>query len=376
MLVTMTKIDDLLSKRIDQILPNKKGLEKLITSKKIRVYLGVDPTGTQLHLGHSICLRKLQEFADLGHDAILLFGTGTVLAGDPSQRSEARRKITLAEIDNNVKTWKSQAQKIIDFDKVEIKYNGEWLLKLDLAQIINIASNLSATQLFKRDMFQERLKRGNIVWFHETLYPMLQGYDSVAMDVDLEIGGTDQTFNMLVGRELQKKMNGREKFVITTPLIPGTNGLPMSKSSGNCIWLNDSPQDMFGKILSMDDNQIDTYWKMLTNLPETKLITTKPLHAKKHLAKELVKMYFSAKEATQALNNFENTVQKGNAPRSVSIYVKGNIELLEAVTTLTSSKSHAKRLLGDGAVEIDGNVVRDGKIKIIKGQVIKVGKKE
>src|SRR3990167_7788256 len=228
----MNKIDQILNRSVKQILPNKEGLEKLMDSKKIRVYLGVDPTGPKLHLGHSI----------------------------------PRKKIAGTEIDENIKTWKSQAEKIINFDKVKIKYNGDWLLKLNYADIINIASNISSTQLYKREMFQERTKRGQTVWTHETLYPLFQGYDSVAMDVDLEIGGTDQTFNMLIGREPQKKMNKREKFVLITPLISGTDGKPMSKSSGNCIWLDDSASEMFGKIMSMADIQIEEYWQMLTDL--------------------------------------------------------------------------------------------------------------
>src|SRR3989338_5798637 len=194
----MDSINTVLTRGVKEILPSREGLETLIRGKKIRVYLGVDPTGSKLHLGHTIPMRKLQEFADLGHEAILVFGTGTVLVGDPSQRTQTRKKITKEEIEGNIKTWKQQAEKIIDFDKVQIKQNGDWLLKLTVPAIINIASNISSVQLFKRDMFQERIKRGDTVWTHEALYPLFQGYDSVAMDVDLEIGGTDQTFNMLI----------------------------------------------------------------------------------------------------------------------------------------------------------------------------------
>ncbi|MCR4263632.1 MAG: tyrosine--tRNA ligase, partial [Candidatus Roizmanbacteria bacterium] len=241
--------EELLSRGVDTIYPNREMLESRIsTGKPIRVYIGVDPTGHKLHIGHSIGLSKLQQFADTGHEAILLFGTGTVLVGDPSQRSEARKRITKEEIDENIKTWKKQVSSIIDFDKVKIVRNSDWLLKLGLVDIINIMSNISATQLFKRENFQKRIERGDTVWSHETLYPLLQGYDSVAMDVDLEIGGTDQTFNMLVGRELMQKMRGKEKFVLTTPMILGTDGQQMSKSTGNCVWLDDSPQDMYGKI--------------------------------------------------------------------------------------------------------------------------------
>ncbi|OGD82872.1 tyrosine--tRNA ligase [Candidatus Curtissbacteria bacterium RIFCSPLOWO2_01_FULL_39_62] len=371
----MNKIDQILNRSVKQILPNKEGLEKLMDSKKIRVYLGVDPTGPKLHLGHSIPLKKLQEFADLGHEAILLFGTGTVLAGDPSQRNEARKKIAGTEIDENIKTWKSQAEKIINFDKVKIKYNGDWLLKLNYADIINIASNISSTQLYKREMFQERTKRGQTVWTHETLYPLFQGYDSVAMDVDLEIGGTDQTFNMLIGRELQKKMNKREKFVLITPLISGTDGKPMSKSSGNCIWLDDSASEMFGKIMSMADIQIEEYWQMLTDLPISKLKGLKPLDAKKMLAYEIVELYKGETSAKKTQKEFEAVYQKGAKPRDIDVNVQENVSLTEAISAFMPSKSQAKRLIGQGAVEIDGQIVKDGSVKTQKGQVLKIGKK-
>ena len=371
----MNKIDQILNRSVKQILPNKEGLEKLMDSKKIRVYLGVDPTGPKLHLGHSIPLKKLQEFADLGHEAILLFGTGTVLAGDPSQRNEARKKIAGTEIDENIKTWKSQAEKIINFDKVKIKYNGDWLLKLNYADIINIASNISSTQLYKREMFQERTKRGQTVWTHETLYPLFQGYDSVAMDVDLEIGGTDQTFNMLIGRELQNKMNKREKFVLITPLISGTDGKPMSKSSGNCIWLDDSASEMFGKIMSMADIQIEEYWQMLTDLPISKLKGLKPLDAKKMLAYEIVELYKGETSAKKTQKEFEAVYQKGAKPRDIDVNVQENVSLTEAISAFMPSKSQAKRLIGQGAVEIDGQIVKDGSVKTQKGQVLKIGKK-
>ena len=213
--------NDILSRRVDKVLPSKSELEKLISTKKIRLYQGFDPTGSRLHLGHSIGLRKLMNFANAGHEVIFLFGTGTVLVGDPSERETGRTLITQEEIEKNIETWKEQVKTIVDFDKISIKQNGDWLVPLKLKDIVNIASKISAVQLFKRDSFQKRIEKGDTVWYHETMYPLLQGYDSVVMDVDLEIGGTDQVFNMLVGRELQKKMNNRNKYVLTTPMIVG-----------------------------------------------------------------------------------------------------------------------------------------------------------
>lgn len=366
--------DEVLTRGVEQVLPNKADLAKLMDKKKIRIYLGIDPTGPKLHLGHTIPLRKLQAFADLGHEAILVFGTGTVLAGDPSQRKEARGQITQKEIDENIKDWKRQAEKVLDFDKVQIKFNGEWLLKLPIPELIAIESLLSATQLFKREMFQERLSRGDFVGYHETLYPVLQGYDSVHLDVDAEIGGTDQTFNMLVGRELQKKINNREKFVVTTPLISGTDGKPMSKTSGNCVWLDDSPTDMFGKIMSLADNQIGEYWENLTDMPKVDL---KPLDAKKKLAHEIVRIYHGEAEAKNAQDNFESTFQNKNAPEDVlEIEVKDNVSASEVVASQVGSMSEAKRLFGQNAIEIDSKPTTDSKQTVKGGQVIKIGKKK
>lgn len=376
---SMDLIDKTLTRGVEEILPSREGLQNLIKSKKIRLYLGIDPTGTHLHLGHTIPMRKLQEFADLGHEAILLIGTGTVLVGDPSQRKTTREKITKNEIDENIKTWKDQAQKVLNFDKIQIKYNGDWLLKLTYPEIVNIASNISSTQLIKRDMFQERIKKGGTVWHHETLYPLMQGYDSVVMDVDLEIGGTDQTFNMLIGRELQKKMNNREKFVLTTQLISGTDGLPMSKSSGNCIWLDDSPTEMYGKIMSITDSQIDQYWKNLTDLSEEKLKELKPLEAKKELAKEIVKIYHGETSAQKAQEEFEKLFQKGSASDSIpTIVVKNpNIELVDflVANNLAPSKSEAKRLIKNGAVEIGGQIVEESEAELQNNQIMRIGKK-
>lgn len=380
MLVDMDQANRVLSRAVESVLPGKESLEKLLRTKKIRVYLGVDPTGSHLHLGHTIPMRKLQEFADLGHEAILLFGTGTVLAGDPSQRSATRQKITQKEIDENIKTWKSQASKVVDFNKVQIKQNGDWLLKLTYADIIKIASHISAIQLFKRDMFQKRLKRGDTIWTHETLYPLFQGYDSVAMDVDLEIGGTDQTFNMLCGRELQKKMKNREKYVLTTPLISGTDGQPMSKTSGNCIWLDDSPQDMYGKIMSMSDLRIGEYWINLTNLNSKELTDLKHLDAKKKLAHEIVRIYHSQNQADKAQEQFEKTFQKGQAPQDIQVITINQpvVDLSDFLfnNKLAGSRSAAKRLIEQGAIEIDGEIIKTPQVEFKDANVVKIGKRK
>lgn len=367
----MTKVDEILTRGVADILPSRKGLADLIAKKKIKLYLGIDPTGTKLHLGHTVPLRKLQQFVDLGHEVILLFGTGTVLVGDPSQRETKRKAITQEEIEKNIKTWKKQAAPILDFEKIEIKQNGDWLLKLNLKDIINIASKISAIQLLKRDMFKKRLDKGSTVLYHETMYPLLQGYDSVVMDVDLEIGGTDQTFNMLIGRELQQKMNKREKFVLSMPMITGIDGKQMSKTSGNCVWLTDSADEMFGKLMSISDSQITSYTTLLTDLPTTKV--KNPLEAKKKLAWEIVRIYHSEKEANGAQDRFERTFQKREPEYKTEISAKPTLSA--TVAAVVGSVSQAKRLIKQGAVDIDGATVSDPTHKIKGGEKIKIGKK-
>jgi len=373
----MNQMEELLIRGVDTIYPNIKALEKRIENgKPLRVYIGVDPTGTKLHIGHSIGLSKLQEFADADHEAILLFGTGTVLVGDPSQRSEARKRITEDEINENIKTWKEQVSKIIDFEKVKVVQNSDWLLKLTLKDIIDIASNITAVHLFKRESFQRRIDKGDTVWFHETMYPLLQGYDSVAMDVDLEIGGTDQTFNMLMGRELMQKMKGKEKFVLTTPMILGTDGQQMSKSTGNCIWLDDSPEDMYGKIMSIPDAQIDSYAELLTNLSIEELKQEEPVNQKKKLARAIVSKFHGVEKANLAQEHFEKKFQE-KIPQE-HIEFPRTLTSLATITYIdpSQSKSNAKRLINQGAFEVNNVKIIDPnkQIEYHEGDTIAVGK--
>lgn len=385
------KIEKILTERVVQVLPSKEKLKKLMRKKRIRLYLGIDPTSSKLHLGHTIGLRKLQEFADLGHEAFLVIGTGTVLAGDPSLRDTARPLINQEEIKKNVKSWKKQLAKVLDFSKVKIKYNSDWLLKLNLEDIIKIASHISAIKLFQREMFQRRIEKGDTVWFHETIYPLLQGYDSVALDVDLEIGGTDQIFNMLIGRELQQKIHKKEKFILTFPLIFGIDGKPMSKTSGNCIWLTDSADEMYGKIMSIPDNLIIPYFEFLTNISHKKLQKYKkelqlkkinPMILKEKLAFEITKMYHSKEKSERAKKEFQKVFRKKQLPSKITeIQIKkGIINILDLLvnTRLVSSKSEAKRIILQNGVKVDGQIENDWRknIEIKKGMVIQVGKRK
>lgn len=379
------KIDEVLTRGVEQILPNKEGLKKLMQKRKIRLYLGIDPTAPKLHLGHTVTLRKLREFTDLGHEAILVIGTGTVLTGDPSLRLKGRPLMSEGEIKRNIKNWKRQVGKLLDLSKIKINFNRDWLLKLNLKDIIYIASHISAVKLFQREMFQRRIKMGETVWTHETLYPLLQGYDSVFLNVDLEIGGTDQTFNMLIGRELMQKMKKKEKFVLTCPMILGIDGKPMSKTSGNCIWIEDSPNQMFGKIMSIPDGLIFDYFRLLTRILLTKIEETKrlnPRDAKAKLAREIVRIYHGEKEAIEAEKEFERIFKRKKLPTKIpTISIKEkDFNLLDLLvkTKLASSKSEAKRLILQKGVKIDGEIQIDWRkiVETKKGTIIQVGKRK
>ena len=373
-------IDEVLSRGVAKILPTKSALKSVMQRKKIRLYQGFDPTGSRLHLGHTIGLRKLMQFATLGHEVIFLFGTGTVLVGDPSQRDTARKLITQAEIDQNISNWKNQVKSIVDFSKVTIKQNGDWLTKLSLKDIVTIASNISAIQLFKRESFQRRLKRGDTVWYHETMYPLLQGYDSVAMDVDLEIGGTDQEFNMLIGRELLHKMKRKDKFVLTVPMIVGTDGKQMSKTSGNCVWLDDTPEDMFGKLMSLPDEQIKPYWELVTSLPLSD-ITGDPFADKKHLASAIVSDLHSQTAAKKAQEYFATTVQQKSAPENIEVikFSSGDHTLYTIcqAANLDASNAQIKRTIQQGGVEWDSQKITNPLqlIKVTEEHLLKFGKR-
>ena len=363
-------------------MPDKERLKALMSRKKIRLYVGIDPTAKKLHLGHTICLRKLQKFAELGHEAVLLIGTGTVLAGDPSLREVVRPKISKKEIQGNIKDWRKQLSKVLDFSKIKVKNNSDWLLRLSYEDIINIASNISIVKLLQREMFGKRIKSGGTVWTHEALYPLFQGYDSVALDTELEIGGTDQTFNMLIGRELMQKMKRKEKFIVTLKMILGTDGYPMSKTRGNCIWLTDSPQEMYGKIMSVPDRLVFDYAQALTDLPLQQIQKSLPREAKAGLAKEIVAIYHGKKASLAAEREFNRVFKEKKLPLKIPVMKikKEFFNILELLVEIkmASSKAEAKRLIEQGGVKIDGETKKDWreKIEIKKGRIVQVGKRK
>lgn len=379
------KDKNILSRRVEKVLPQVEKLQKLIDEKSIRLYQGFDPTGGKLHLGHTIGLRKLMDFAKAGHEVIFLFGTGTVLVGDPSERSTGRKLITQNEIDQNIQGWKDQVSKIVDFSLPNVKtmQNGDWLTKMTLKDIINVASNISSVQLFKRESFTRRISQGDTVWYHETMYPLLQGYDSVVMDVDLEVGGTDQEFNMLVGRELQRKMNKREKYVLTVPMILGTDGQQMSKTSGNCIWLDDNAIDMYGKVMSLPDNQIPSYWELLTDLPlkSSEELLANPMQTKKELAFDITQQFHAEQGAQDAQSHFESTVQNKQTPIDLpEVKIAAGTHRLIDVCRIVNpheSSSQVKRTIQQGGVEFNGSKITEPnqEVEIIGKEILKFGKR-
>jgi len=380
-------IAEILSRRAIKVLPNIEGLEERAKTGPIRLYLGVDPTGNRLHLGHTIGMRILNDFAEAGHEAIYLFGTGTVLVGDPSLRAEARELITEQQIDENISSWRDQAGKIINLDKITIKKNGDWITKLTITDLIHLMSKVSATQLFKRESFTRRIDAGNTVWYHETLYPLLQGYDSVVMDVDAEIGATDQEFNMLMGRELQKKINNKEKWVIENPMIVGTDGRPMSKSSGNCVWLDDSPEDIYGKLLRLPDEHIWEYLRLVTEIPLDEIAELEngvknganPKDAKSRLAREVVKMLHDEDSALLAESSWQKQFSEGELPEDIKIKEirtgEWAIFQLLAELGLVESNSEGRRMFEQGGVRINQQKIVDETVTVESGDIVQVGKR-
>lgn len=384
------KIEEALTRRVEQILPSKKGLKKLMEKRKIKLYLGIDPTSPQIHIGNAVPLRKLREFQNLGHEVILLVGTFTAQVGDPSERDKKRHSLTLAQIKKNMATFQKQASKILDFSKTKIKHNADWLSKLKFGDLVKLTSNFTISRLLERDMFQKRIKKGEEVRVNELLYPLMQGYDSVAMDVDLEIGGTDQTFNMLVGRKLQKVYNKKEKFILTVPLLIGLDGRKMSKSYGNTVNLTDKPNDMYGKIMSLKDDLITHYFELCTDVSQVAIKKMKkelkskkvnPRDLKAKLAREIVKIYYGKIAAKKAEKEFDRIFREKRLPSKIKeIRIKKrkiNILDLLVKTKQAPSKSEAKRLISQRAVEINGAIKKDWRdtIDIKKGMVIKVGKR-
>ncbi len=390
----MDPINSLLSRGVDTVYPSKDALEAVLRSgKKLTLYQGFDPTGIQMHIGHMIGLRKLAAWQKLGHKVIFLIGDGTGQAGDPSGKTRSREQyLSNEELKQNAKDYVLQAGKIVRFDgenPVEIRYNGDWLNELRLKDILEIAGHFSLQQMLERDLYQERLKNNETLNLREFFYPLLQGYDSVAMNVDLEVGGSDQTFNMLTGRQLVKDYLQKEKFVMTTPLLTDASGRKIGKTEGNVIALTDTPENLYAKIMALGDEIIVKGLEYLTDIPmheiqdiEKKLQDSEhPMPFKKRLAFEIVKQLNTEIDAQKAQDSFEHVVQKHELPEQIEevtvpphTMITGDF-LFEY--NFTESKSEAKRLFQQGGVEADSEKITDpnATVPVTDGMILRIGKR-
>ena len=364
-------ISDLLTRGVENVIPRELALKKLRSGAPLRIYWGIDPTGAKLHLGHSAPLRKLKAFADLGHRVIFLVGSFTAMIGDPSGRDAAREPLTLEQVRENFKDYKRQAQKVLDFSKVEVRYNDKWLSTLTFEKILKLASTFTVGQMLTRDMFQKRIQENKPIALHEFLYPLMVGYDSVVLDVDAELGGSDQEFNMLAGRDLQKALGKRDKFVLTTKLIEGTDGRKMSKTYNNAVYLEDTPSDMYGKLMSIKDELVKTYFEVLTDVPMgdiERIVSGHPREAKARLAQEIVRTYHGAGAARKAADGF---MKPDDAPL---LNFPSQAQVRNLAAELNISMSELRRLVDAGAIEEVGG----GKVTSIdaplKNATYKVGK--
>lgn len=379
----MDKVEEVLARGVVNVIPNKKQLkESLLSGKKLNVYLGIDPTAVKIHLGHAVPLRKLQALSELNHNVTFLIGDFTALIGDASDKESERPILTKEEIRENFKTYKKQAEKLIDFSKIKIKYNSEWLVKLTFEEIVKLAQHFSVGDFIGRELIKNRLSAGKRVRLDETLYPIMQGFDSYSMDTDIQVGGPDQTFNMQAGRTLQKDLREKESYILVTGYLEGTDGRKMSKSWGNAIWLEDTPNEMFGKVLSINDNLITQYFELATNLPLSRVeIENKalkdgenPLTIKRRLALQIVKELHSDTQAQLAQDYFDKTFRKAEPDYKKGVQYRPT---LVSVVALASgvSVSEAKRLIQQGAIDVNDKRVTEPKYKMEGGERLKIGKK-
>ncbi|KKS07771.1 tyrosine--tRNA ligase [candidate division WWE3 bacterium RIFOXYD1_FULL_43_17] len=387
-------INTFLERGVDSIYPSKDALKKkLLSGEKIKAYQGFDPTGPYLHVGHAMGIRALRILQQLGHEAIFLVGDFTTLVGDPD-KDTARPLMTEEQVQKNMAGWKEQAAQLIDFEgenPVKFMRNHEWLSKIGLADLIKLLSNATVQQMIERDLFAKRLQKNSPIGLQEFIYPLMQGFDSVAMGVDLEIGGTDQTFNMLMGRELVKRYLGKDKFVRTNEMMEAPDALTMSKTKGNGINLADKSEVMYGKAMSYPDELITKCLRLLTDMPMEEIweINKKiqdgenPMTFKKLMAFEVVKIIKGAEEANKAQKHFERTVQKKDISDEDTeiVTVTGTMsvtEFLRKAMKDSESASHIKRIIEQGGVEVNGKKVATTQVEIefTSGTVVKFGKRK
>jgi tyrosyl-tRNA synthetase len=393
--MTKPDIDNLLKRGVAEIIVEEEMRQLLLSGKKLRLKEGFDPSFPDIHLGHMVALRKLRQFQELGHQIVLIVADWTAQIGDPSGMSVTRPMLTIEQVKANAETYMQQFFKIVDKQKTEIRWQSEWFGKFDLSDIIRLTSRFTVAQFLARDDFSARYNSGKPIALTELLYPLLQAYDSVAIEADVEFGGTDQKFNFLVGRELQSMMGQPPQQCFMVPLLVGTDGSQkMSKSLGNYIGVAEAPEQIYGKVMSVPDSLLMDYFELLTDVPDDELEgfkndpTAHPMSLKKRLAREIIGQLYDDKAAAGAEGHFERTVQRKEVPEEIeecrvsfrelcppSVKVGIDLSRLLVATGQAKSRAEANRLIAQGAVSIDGEKVTDNIIEIKSGCVIRAGKR-
>lgn len=390
------KVDEVLERGVEKIYPGKKELRELLMSgKRLRLYCGFDPSAPSLHVGNAVLINKLSQFQDLGHEVIFLVGDFTGMIGDPTDKKSVRKKMTRQAVSDNAKLYKQQAGIYLNFSGInpaQIKYNSKWLDRITFKDLIELAANFTVQQMIIRDMFQERMKQDKPIYLHEFLYPLAQAYDSVVLDVDVEVGGNDQMFNMMCGRDLQKAINNKDKSVLTMKLLADDKGNKMGKTEGNAVFLNETPENMYGIIMSWVDGLISVGFELCTKVPMSEVKKIKedlqagvnPRDLKMKLAFEITKLVHGEAKAKKAQEQFINTFQKKETPmelKVIKVKVVENINVIDLLkqSGLVVSNGEARRLISEKAIKIDGEVINDinKEVKITSdGFVLQRGKKQ
>ncbi|GAB4370240.1 MAG: tyrosine--tRNA ligase [Calditrichia bacterium] len=362
------------------------------TGKPLRIKQGFDPTAPDIHLGHTVGLRKLKQFQELGHQVVLIIGDYTGMVGDPSERNSTRPRLTHEDVMEHAKTYEKQFFKILDRSKTEVRYNGEWFSKMTFAEIMELASKFTVARMLERDDFARRYQRQEPISIHEFFYPLMQGYDSVMVEADVEIGATEQKFNLVIGRQIQREYGQESQVVLTLPVLEGIDGVQrMSKSLGNYIGIDEPPEEMFGKTMSITDRQIYSYFELVTDVSLEELEQIKrqledpsvnPVILKRQLARTIVRMYHGEEAAKQAEEHFDLIHKKKEVPDDIPVYhLAGKSRKLIDVMTdagLTSGKGEARRLIRQGGVRLDDEVIKNElfEIELSGEKILKVGKRK
>ncbi|MEI8072624.1 MAG: tyrosine--tRNA ligase [Candidatus Saccharibacteria bacterium] len=377
-------IEKLLSKGVEDIIVRKELLAKLKSGKKLRIKLGIDPTNPKIHIGRASALWKLREFQELGHKVTLVIGTFTGVIGDASDKDSERPMQERKTIESNMKTYLEQISKILDVKKIEMYYNGDWYYEMQLQEFFSLTSIFTIQQMTERENFAKRIADGKPVGIHETLYPMLQGFDSVKMRTDVEIGGTDQLFNMLAGRVIQKHFGMPQQNVMTMHILEGTDGRKMSSSWGNCIYITDEPADMYGKVMTIRDELIPVYFRLCTDVPEETVQEIEknmsegdnPRMTKSSLAREIVTIYHGVESAKLAEDAWNDQFRDGNKPNDIETVKIKPGKIIDLVSMhLNLSKSEVRRLVLQKGIKINDEVILDAENKIDSTSLVQVGKR-